>query len=130
MASRKKNITLKFKTLIKKMRLEANLTQQETADKLNYKRNRYLRIENIASTQKITLEEARDILEIHNHTFYYAFVTFLEPERRDAVSNRLTKTLNLLKSLQDGTITQNDIDNEVSNLIPMYSEAMEVFRKA
>ena len=79
-----KDVTLKFKTFMIEMRKKHNYTQDEVAKGLNVSRSTYIRMENIGSSQKITLEQSRDIFEFYNvQEGFREILTYLEPSHRN-----------------------------------------------
>ena len=122
-----KDVTLKFKTFMIEMRKKHNYTQDEVAKGLNVSRSTYIRMENIGSSQKITLEQSRDIFEFYNvQEGFREILTYLEPSHRNEIIERIALTMNFLEDIDKGTINFNEIKAAAKDLRKRYAKSHKV----
>ena len=122
-----KDVTLKFKTFMIEMRKKHNYTQDEVAKGLKISRSTYIRMENIGSSQKITLEQSRDIFEFYNvQEGFREILTYLEPSHRNEIIERIALTMNFLEDIDKGTINFNEIKAAAKDLRKRYAKSHKV----
>lgn len=122
-----KDVTLKFKTFMIEMRKKHNYTQDEVAKGLKISRSTYMRMENIGSSQKITLEQSRDIFEFYNvQEGFREILTYLEPSHRNEIIERIALTMNFLEDIDKGTINFNEIKAAAKDLRKRYANTHKV----
>lgn len=122
-----KDVTLKFKTFMIEMRKKHNYTQDEVAKGLRVSRSTYIRMENIGSSQKITLEQSRDVFEFYNvQEGFREILTYLEPSHRNEIIERIALTMSFLDDIDKGTINFNEIKTIAKDLRTRYANTHKV----
>ena len=122
-----KDVTLKFKTFMIEMRKKQNYTQDEVAKGLGVSRSTYIRMENIGSSQKITLEQSRDVFEFYNvQEGFREILTYLEPTHRNEIIERIALTMSFLDDIDKGTINFNEIKTIAKDLRTRYANTHKV----
>lgn len=122
-----KDVTLKFKTFMIEMRKKHNYTQDEVAKGLRVSRSTYIRMENIGSSQKITLEQSRDVFEFYNvQEGFREILTYLEPTHRNEIIERIALTMSFLDDIDKGTINFNEIKTIAKDLRTRYANTHKV----
>lgn len=122
-----KDVTLKFKTFMIEMRKKHNYTQDEVAKGLRVSRSTYIRMENIGSSQKITLEQSRDVFEFYNvQEGFREILTYLEPTHRNEIIERIALTMSFLEDIDKGTINFNEIKTIAKDLRTRYANTHKV----
>lgn len=122
-----KDVTLKFKTFMIEMRKKHNYTQDEVAKGLRVSRSTYIRMENIGSSQKITLEQSRDVFEFYNvQEGFREILTYLEPSHRNEIIERIALTMSFLEDIDKGTINFNEIKTIAKDLRTRYANTHKV----
>lgn len=125
------NINLKMKNFIKSRRVENNLTQAEVATGAGFSKSKYIRMENIAHQQKLTIEDIQ-VLKDYYHSKNISFDVIIAFEffaDKKNIRARVQRVDNLLNSIISGQATNRDIEEQAKNLKAEYIAVFQYLEK-
>lgn len=120
-----------MKNFIKSRRVENNLTQEVVAIGAGFSKSKYIRMENIAHQQKLTIEDIQ-ILKNYYHSKNISFDVTVAIDffaNKKDIRARVQRLNNLLNSIISGQATNRDIEEQAKNLKAEYLAVSQYLEK-
>ena len=120
-----KDANLKFKTVMRDLREQHRKTRKQVAKSIGVTESKYLRMEAITSSQKITLDEAAKIYDYYSvQAGFREILTFLPKSERDEVLSRVLTTVEFLDNLTTGNISIKEVREQAVSLRKQYKNTV------
>lgn len=120
-----KDANLKFKTVMRDLRERNRKTRKQVAKSIGVTESKYLRMESITSSQKITLDEAAKIYDYYSvQAGFREILTFLPKSERDEVLSRVLTTVEFLDNLTTGNISIKEVREQAVSLRKQYKNTV------
>ena len=120
-----------MKNFIKSRRVENNLTQAVVAKGAGFSKSKYIRMENIAHQQKLTIEDIQILKNYYldldiSFDIIIAFEFFADKKN---IRSRVKRVDDLLSSIISGQATNRDIEEQAKNLKAEYLAVFQYLEK-